>query len=123
MITPKVLIVEDDEWLAQEFAKFLEKDGFDTKVSFHVISAVKMIDEFKPDVMILDLLLTGSTAFTLMHELQTYDDTKNLPIILCTNLANEIDFDSLKPYGVRRLIDKTTMHPSDLSAAIRSVLL
>lgn len=123
MKRPKVLIIEDDEWLAREFASFLDKSGFETEVSLHVISAIKAIDRFKPDVLVLDLLLTGSTAFTLMHELQTYDDTSCIPIILCTNLASDIDFESLKPYGVKKLLDKTIMLPSDLSATVRSVLL
>lgn len=118
----KVLIIEDDEWLAEQFARVLEKDGIKARVSLNALSAIDEIDKFKPDVIILDLILTGSTGFVFLHELQSYTDTSKIPIILCTNLASEIDMENLKPYGVKRLIDKATMKPGDLSAAILSVL-
>ena len=82
-----------------------------------------LIDELKPRVVLLDMLLTGSTAVALMHELQSYKDTGDIPIILCTNLAATIRLDDVAAYGVRRVLDKTTMHPDDIVTAIRSVLL
>jgi len=122
MITQSVLIVEDDKWLAEQYARVLIGAGYKTEISLHALSAIEMIDDFCPDVIILDILLTGSTAFTLMHELQTYEDTGKIPIVLCTNLASEIKIDDLKSYGVKRVLDKSTMKPDDLIAAVKSVL-
>jgi DNA-binding response OmpR family regulator len=122
MSAAKVLIVEDDSWLAEQQARVLTKAGYNTVISPDARKAIDAIDDEKPDVVILDMLLTGDTALTLMHELQSYGDTGILPIILCTNLATDITLADLKPYGVRRLIDKSTMHPDDLVAAVRSVL-
>lgn len=118
-----VLLVEDDPWLAELEAGVLTQAGYEVEHSPHAPSAIAKIDEKQPDVIILDVLLTGSTAFALMHELQSYGDTKAVPIILCTNMAESLTLDDVKTYGVRRIIDKTTMHPDDLPAAVRSVLL
>lgn len=117
-----VLVVEDDRWLAEQYSRVLSKVGYEVKVTSHALAAVQAIDDFHPDVIILDVLLTGSTAFTLLHELQSYGDTGAIPIILCTNLASELSLNDLKPYGVRRIIDKTKMAPDDLTIALRSVL-
>jgi len=117
-----VLVVEDDRWLAEQYSRVLSKVGYKVKVTSHVLAAVQAIDDVHPDVIILDVLLTGSTAFTLLHELQSYGDTGVIPIILCTNLAGELSLEDLKPYGVRRIIDKTKMAPDDLTIALRSVL-
>jgi len=38
-------------------------------------------------------------------------------------LASELSIDNLKPYGVKRILDKTTMEPDDVVAAVRNVLL
>ncbi len=119
----KVLIIEDDEWLAEQFSRVLKNEKYITKTAAHALSAIELIDSFKPDVLILDVLLTGSTAFTLMHELQTYHDTSKIPIIICSNLASELDLNNLQPYGVRRILDKALMKPADLLAAVKSVLL
>jgi len=118
-----VLIVEDDKWLAEHFARVIEMAGYKTAVSYHAWAAIDAIDDFNPDVIILDVLLTGNTAFTLLHELQSYGDTGKIPVILCTNLASELKFADLEMYGVRRMLDKTTMVPDDLVAAVKSVLL
>jgi DNA-binding response OmpR family regulator len=120
--TFSILIIEDNEWLAESYKRTLEAEGYRVYICNHAIAAIEAIDDFKPDAIILDMLLTGSTALVLMHELQSYEDTSRIPIILCTNLASDLKFDDLRSYGVRKIIDKTTMHPGDLPAAIRSVL-
>lgn len=122
MKKPVILIVEDDPWLAEQQTRVLEKAGFRAEVSPHAIAAIAAIDDVKPDAIILDVLLTGNTAFTLLHELQSYADTGVLPIILCTNMAADLSLRDVEPYGVRRILDKTTMHPDDVVTAVRSVL-
>lgn len=119
----QVLLVEDDPWLAELEADVLTQAGYEVIVSPHAPSAIAKIDEKQPDIIILDVLLTGSTAFALLHELQSYSDTKAVPVILCTNMAESLKLEELATYGVRRIIDKSTMHPDDLPAAIRGVLL
>jgi len=119
----KILIVEDDKWLAEQYARVINMAGYDATISLHALAAINVIDDIHPIAIILDVLLTGSTAFTLLHELQSYGDTGKIPVILCTNLAAEFSIDDLKPYGVKRILDKTTMMPDDLVAALKSVLL
>ncbi len=123
MSDKKVLIVDDDRWLAEQQVRTLKQAGFKAAVSPHALAAIEDIDNFKPDVIILDVLLPGSTGFALMHELQSHSDISRIPIILCTSLAGDVSLDNLKPYGVRRLLDKSTMQPDDIVAAVRSVLL
>lgn len=118
----KVLLVEDDAWLAELEARVLEKEGFKVEAVTHGFDAIDRVDDFAPDVIVLDVLLGGTTAFALLNELRSYQDTVQIPIILCTNLAEHVTDKGLEAYGVRRVIDKTQMHPSDLAVAIRAVL-
>jgi CheY-like chemotaxis protein len=123
MSTATVLIVEDDRWLAQQHARTLAGSGYTVATAPHAIAAMSAVDDVQPDVIILDVLLSGNTGFALLHELQSYGDTGAIPIILCTNLAADMSIKDLTPYGVRRILDKTTMLPDDLVTAVRSVLL
>lgn len=118
-----VLIVEDNKWLAEQYERVLSKSGITTVVAAHALAAIHALDEIHPDAIILDILLTGNTAFTLIHELQSYGDTGNIPIILCTNLASDLNIKDFEPYGVRRILDKTKMLPDDIVVALKSVLL
>ena len=121
-MSQSVLIVEDDQWLAQQQKTVLEKAGYVAHISPHALAAIDAVDDLKPDCIILDILLPGTTGFTLLNELQSYADTGSIPIIVCSSLAPDMKKEDLAQYGVRRLLDKTTMTPTDIVAAVRSVL-
>jgi len=118
----KILLVEDDAWLAEMEARVLKGAGYEVSIAPHALSAIDHIDTMAPDVIILDVLLAGSTGFALLNELQSHGDTKHVPVILCTNLAEQFDSTRLHEYGVKRVVDKSTMHPQDLVVAVRAVL-
>lgn len=117
----KILLVEDDAWLAEVEGKVLTEAGYVVTSTSHALAAIDLLDSFTPDVIILDVLLSGSTAFAFLNELQSHPDTSAIPVVLCTNLAEQLSSSQLKAYGVRRVVDKTTMHPSDLVVAVRAV--
>lgn len=119
---PSILIVEDEPWLAEGQATLLSAEGYRVKIVPHALAAIHEVDELTPDVIVLDILLSGSTGYALLHELQSYVDTGDIPIIVMTSLAPELNIKDLAAYGVKKLLDKATMHPEDLLAAVRSVL-
>lgn len=116
----RVLLIEDDRWLSEILASAFD-DSFAVEIAHDPIDAMTKIDTNLPDVIVLDVLLTATTAFTLLHELQSYVDTAQIPVILCTSLASTLSHDDVAAYGVRQIIDKTTMKPIDLVRAVRSV--
>lgn len=118
----RVLLVEDDAWLAEMEQAVLAQAGYEVVVASHALAAIELIDASVPDVIILDVLLAGSTAFSLLNELQSHGDTHQVPIILCTNLAEQFSSSHLKEYGVKRVVNKTTMHPQDLVVAVRALV-
>lgn len=117
-----VLLIEDDQWLADVERSALEAEGYTVHHVSHGHAAIEAVDAYKPDVLVVDVLLSGGTAFALLHELRSYKDTALIPVVLCTNLAEEFPVKTLQEYGVQRVVNKTTMHPSDLAAAVRAVL-
>jgi DNA-binding response OmpR family regulator len=118
----KVLLVEDDAWLAETEAGVLQKAGYEVAVAPHALMAIDLVDTISPEVIILDVLLAGSTAFAFLNELQSHSDTKEIPVVLCTNLAEQLNGTPLETYGVKRVVDKSTMHPDDLIVAVKAVL-
>lgn len=117
-----VVVVEDDAMQAQNFSRILRKSNMNPVLARHAIEAIDLIDAEKPDVIVLDMLLVGSTGFVLLNELQSHPDLAKIPVIVCTNMIDQISLKNLKPYGVKRIIDKTTMKPSDLPEEIKAVL-
>lgn len=115
----QVQIIEDEPWLAERYQTILANAGYEVSFQPDVVAGMAAIDAKLPDVLILDVLLAATTAFTLLHELQSYSDTAKIPVILCTNLADELTLKDCKPYGVVAILDKATFVPADLVQAVR----
>lgn len=120
---PHILIVEDDEWLAQQYVRTLEAAGFTAEYVNHSLAAMDVIDARLPQVLLLDVLLPGGTIFTLLHELRSHTDLAAIPVILCTNSADQLANEDVKAYGVAAVLDKAVMKPVDIVAAVKKVLL
>jgi len=117
-----VLIVESEPWLGDHYQRTLEKGGdFTTLRATNAYAAMDMIDETPPVAIVLSLLLSGTSGLGLLHELQTYVDTAEIPVIVCSSLP-DVRLNELEPYGVKRLLNSTLMRPDDLPTAVRSVL-
>lgn len=119
----RILVIEDDILLTKHYERVLAHEYSVTSVGSG-IEAIAILDRENIDAVIADLLLTGTTAVTLLHEMASHADLAQIPVILITSLAGEIkDMTSqLSHYGVRRVLDKATMTPDDLSASLRAVL-
>lgn len=118
----RVLLVEDDIWRAELELERLRRAGFEVVHAAHAQSAITKIDDAKPDAIVADVLLSGATVMALLHELQSYPDTKDIPVVVYTDVSDGLSLDNLKPYGVQRIVDKTTMGADALVVALRGVL-
>lgn len=119
---PSVLIVEDDDWFAEQEVRTLTAAGLRVHRVGHGLAAIEELDRSTPDILVLDVFLPGPNALALLHELQSYGDLATLPIIVCSNSAADIPQSVLEPYGVCRVIDKALMQPGDLAAAVNREL-
>ena len=82
------------------------------------LSATAALSDAIPDLIILDILLNGPDGFTFLNELISYPDTARIPVIIITSL-NLAERD-LSYYGVRAILNKDTMTPADIAAAVSS---
>ena len=113
----KVLIIEDDKMLAEMY-----RDGF--KLSKHeVISAhgaqdaLNKLDKTEVDIILLDLILPGRSGVEVIHELSSYKDWQNIPIILMTDnhpATFKIADEDLAKYSVRKLVFKQKTTPTEV---------
>ncbi len=119
---PSVVIVEDDQWLAEQYTRTLKRAGYAVHYAPHALAAIDVIDKVMPQAIVLDLLLTGITAMALLNELKSHEDLAKIPVVLVTNIADQLQLDDLQSYGVKRMLDKTSMQPEDIAFAVRSVV-
>lgn len=115
-----VLIIEDNAIFAEHFERIL-RDEFKILHSNSSEEAIVVIDKFLPNAILLDVLLSGHSAFALLNELQSYTDTSKIPIVICTDLADELELSSLKSFNVVEIFDKSKVLPTEIKQKIREI--
>lgn len=117
-------ILEDDPIFARLFSKSLRRAFPDPTVSVfeNAIDTINALpdDCTPPSVIILDVLLTGPDGFTFLNEIASYSDLSFVPIIIVSSL--NFPMQTLESYNVKKILNKATMTPQDLPAAISEIL-
>lgn len=88
---PKILITDDDPINVKILTDQLQDKGYDTFHAFSGDTAVKLIKENTPDLILLDIVMPGMDGYDVTRLLKTNPDTVNIPIILITSLKDAND--------------------------------
>ncbi len=119
----KVFIVEDDEFLRSLNAKKLEDAGYAVSVAVDGVSAIQMIPNEKPDLIFLDLLLPGDKdGFDVLQEVKANAETKDIPVIVFSNLGQAEDIEKAKNLGAKDFLVKANFTLDDVVAKIQEIL-
>lgn len=78
----KILVIDDDESILEAIAFILEDDGYTVATSMKGEETYKKVASFKPDVIILDVLMSGSDGRIICKNLKKDEATKDIPIIM-----------------------------------------
>ena len=113
-----ILIVEDEQKLAELVRDYLAQSSFDTAVLNNGNDVVPYVRENKPDLVILDLMLPGRDGMEICKEIRTFS---NLPIIMVTARVEEIDRLLGLELGADDYVCKP-FSPRELVARVKAVL-
>ena len=117
-VKQKILIVDDDEHIAELISLYLTKECFECRIEHDGESALAAISEFHPDLVLLDLMLPGMDGYEVCREIR---HTSNLPIIMLSAKGEIFD----KVLGLELGADDYIIKPFDskeLVARVRAVL-
>lgn len=84
----KILVVEDEKLISDIIKFSLEKEGYQVITAYDGIEAIKLYEERKPDLVLLDIMLPNKDGFEVCKEIRKID---NKPIIMLTAKDTEID--------------------------------
>ncbi len=118
----KVLIVEDDEFLRSLTAKRLEKENYQIEVAVDGENAISTVDTYRPDLILLDLLLPGLDGFEVLKKVKANEALKTIPVIVFSNLGQKEDIEKAKALGVDDFLIKANFTLDDVVAKIKTFL-
>jgi two-component system alkaline phosphatase synthesis response regulator PhoP len=120
-MSKKILIVEDDEVVTEAISYNLEWNGYQVEAAADGVSALKLVQNEPPDLIILDIALPKKNGLDLCREIRHTENTAKLPIIMLTARGSEID----KEVGLDAGADDYVTKPfqrSELLARVRALL-
>ncbi|MBM3210252.1 response regulator [Candidatus Saccharibacteria bacterium] len=113
------IIIEDDPWMREVLEVAVRRCGLKAVGVASGEDAIYAIDDTAPKIILADVLLLHTTIFTLLNELQSHQDLAQLPVILCSGISERLPDDVCRRYGIVEVLDKATMTPNGIMAAIK----
>lgn len=102
----KILIVEDDEKLHPVYDAGLPDETFEKRFASDGMDALQSYHSWKPDVIVLDILLPKMTGYSLLKEIRTTLNDTSTAIIMSTSLAEKTDVMDCIALGIQGYIIK-----------------
>lgn len=116
-----VLVVDDSPTEVHVFRSTLEKHGYRVEVATTGEEGLKSAKHFKPDVILMDVVMPGINGFQATRQLSKYPSTSEIPIILVTTKDQETD----RVWGMRQGASDYLVKPvreKELLSTLQSVL-
>ena len=114
----RVMIVDDDANIAELISLYLAKECYETKIVYDGEEALKVFPEFRPNIILLDLMLPGMDGYQVCRELRT---TSQVPIIMLSAKGEIFDKVLGLELGADDYLPKP-FHLVELNARIKSVI-
>jgi len=105
MAEKKVLIVDDDPDIVAYVTSFLEDNGYQTRAAGDAEAALRVLDGFHPDAILVDVLMPGKSGLDLLVTLRHDPRWQNIPLVVVTGMDQILQDDCqsylLSHHGVR----------------------
>jgi two-component system, OmpR family, alkaline phosphatase synthesis response regulator PhoP len=90
-MSKKILIIEDDPSFSRAINHIIQKEGYDVITANNGLTGLRMAQEEKPDLLVLDVMLPGLDGFEICFRLRRDPPTASLPIIMLSAKGQDSD--------------------------------
>ena len=117
-----ILFVEDEPTLQKVAGEILRQEGFIVKSATDGEEAMRIIKTEKPDLVLLDLILPKKDGFEVLKEMKADTQTKDIPVIILTNLEGTQDVERALELGAMNYLVKANYELDDTVKRVKDVL-
>ncbi len=118
----KIVILEDDLALAKSLSSALSKNGYEVFSAVDGETGLRLIEEKRPDLIVLDIVLPRKSGFEVMEEIASKEDLKRIPVMVLTNLESSHDVNRMLELGVKSFLVKANYSLDEVVAKIKETL-
>jgi len=122
IMAKKILIIEDDNFLRILLSKKLRSEVYSILSAAEAVEAFNLLKSNKPDLILLDLLLPGVDGFEILKKIRQTEETKNIPVIVFSNLSEEKDIKKVQDLGITDFMVKSNFTLDELLDKVKKIL-
>lgn len=121
MSNKKILVVEDEKVLNSAYQTILEKTGYDVRVAYDGNEALEVLEEFSPDIILLDLKMPNLDGIGFLKAYKERETKKRSKIILFSNYDLQQEINEAYNLGADKYVLKAWASPKDLLKIIKEI--
>ncbi len=118
----KVLLVEDDSFISQMYQTKLSMQGFVVVAAMDGEEGLQLAKKELPDIILLDIMLPKLDGWQVLEALKIEESTKDIPVILLTNLGAQEDIERGLELGAVDYMIKAHFIPSEVIEKINTLV-
>lgn len=118
----KILLVEDDPMIIEMYKLRLEAEGYQVLVTDRGTEALALTVKEKPAAILLDVILPEIDGFSILQSLKSQTETRDIPVLLLTNLGQESDREKGEKMGANDYFVKSQHTPVDVIKKIQEMI-
>lgn len=119
---PKLLLVEDDPFMASLMTEIFTKGGFDVRLSVDGEDAVRAAQAENPDIAIFDILLPKMNGIEAIREIRKTPAGAKLPVIILSNIEDASYVTEAQQLGVKAYLIKANVQIPEVVMKVRQIL-
>jgi len=118
----KILMVEDDQFLRELAIKKFRLAGYEIVTAADGAEALALVEQKQPALILLDIILPGIDGFEVLRALSANAQSKDIPVIILSNLGQESDIDRGKKLGAVEYLVKTEFTLDEILKKIKKLI-
>lgn len=118
----KILVVEDDIFISDIYQVKFNQEGFEVAVAVNGLEALKILDNFRPDIILLDIIMPQMDGIETLKKIKNDEKWKNIPIIMLTNISEKEKVEESEKIGVNDYLVKSQFTPSEVVEKVNTLL-
>lgn len=117
-----ILIIDDESALQKTLGEFIRNQNYNVLPALDGEIGLALARKNSPDLILLDLVMPKKNGFEVLAALKKDDATKNIPVIVLTNLSEMVDIDKVLELGATTYLVKGDHALVDILQKIKSTL-
>ncbi len=118
----KVLIVEDEELVAEILEKKLKEAGYNVEVARDGEEGLNKMRKRKPDLVLLDIIMPKKGGFEVMEEMRKDENLKDIDVMVISNSGQPVELDKAKALGAKDWLIKTEFDPQEVLDKVNNLM-